>query len=100
MNQSCTVRIQNCFTIFLVSSSLQKVLDAISVLESTAAYINTSSSSIFDVTVNGVTYTSDVDSVQIAGVVTCDIGLVSTEGLCGNIIDKSIHSAFLSFLKS
>ena len=71
-----------------MSTSLQEVIAATTLLENTAAYISTSSNSIFDVTVNGVTYTSDIDSVQTIDLVMCDIGeaATTTERLCGNHI--------------
>lgn len=65
-----------------VSESLQEWIDAISYLELSAQHLQNSTADIFDVEVNGVTYTADTGSLTSQGVVTCPVGHVANEGAC------------------
>ena len=76
------IDIKNCLFI-AVSASLQELIDAINILEEAASYINTSSSSIFDITLNGVTYSSDHSTLSLTANLTCPVGETAVDGVCG-----------------
>lgn len=65
-----------------VSASLQELVDAVSYLELSAQHIQNYTADIFDVDVNGVTYSANTGSLTSQGVVTCPAGQVAHEGSC------------------
>ncbi|KAL4218704.1 calcium ion binding [Mactra antiquata] len=65
-----------------ISPSLQELIDSVNQLELTAQQLENYTSDIFDINVNGQSYTVDGSSPLTEGVVHCPNGQVSHAGAC------------------
>ena len=70
-----------------MSVALQEVVNAVVLLEQTAAVITVNPSSICDVTVGDYTYHFNSSTLLIASAVDCPRGSVPSGSLCGTAID-------------
>ncbi|XP_053380138.1 signal peptide, CUB and EGF-like domain-containing protein 1 [Mercenaria mercenaria] len=64
------------------TAAMAELLDTFSSMNEIAEFIQTNSTSIFDVSVGGVEYTTDSSSISFAGTVTCADGYAGAGGLC------------------
>jgi hypothetical protein len=71
------------FCLQIANGALQEVIDALNRLEQTAQYIQNNTHELFDVTIDGVTYTVADDSLNIDAGVTCNSGFAPYDGICG-----------------
>ncbi|XP_053380914.1 sushi, von Willebrand factor type A, EGF and pentraxin domain-containing protein 1-like isoform X3 [Mercenaria mercenaria] len=62
--------------------AMTELLDTVRSIVAFTEFIQTNSTSIFDVNVGGVEYTTDNNSVSFAGTVTCADGYAGADGLC------------------
>ncbi|XP_045200864.2 sushi, von Willebrand factor type A, EGF and pentraxin domain-containing protein 1-like isoform X2 [Mercenaria mercenaria] len=76
------IQYENYISTGTANDALQELIDAITYLESTAQHIKNHTNGIFDVNVDGLTYTSDVNSLTFGPGVTCNSGFVALDGVC------------------
>jgi hypothetical protein len=70
---------------------LQEVIDAVNSLEQTGRYIQNHTDELFDVTVNNTRYTiADENPIIYAGV-SCTVGFVAIDGICGMNKYQIVH---------
>ena len=67
------------------SPSLQEWIDALKSLNDSVVHV-WKYTTIFDINVNGVTYTNDPSKVTWTGYVTCPIGMTALKDVCGKYL--------------